>query len=78
MQDLVNRVFAAVQAKDLETLMTLFADDALLIDPHFPQERLQGKTAIREAMRHAMAGMKLCLAKVCHERRRKEVVVMTE
>ena len=48
MEELVNRVFAAVQAKDLEYLMTLFADDAILIDPHFPEERMQGKTAIKE------------------------------
>ena len=34
--DLVRRTFATLQAKDLETLMQLFADDAVVIDTHFP------------------------------------------
>lgn len=34
--ELVRRTFALVEAKDLEALVGVFADDALLIDPPFP------------------------------------------
>jgi ketosteroid isomerase-like protein len=57
LHDLVTRTFAAVQAKDLDTTMSLFADDAVLIDPHFPTPRMQGKAAITEGLRGAIAGM---------------------
>ncbi len=40
LHDLVIRTFAAVEAKDLEVMMSLFADDAIVIDPHFPRRRL--------------------------------------
>jgi ketosteroid isomerase-like protein len=35
LHDLVIRTFAAVEAKDLEAMMSLFADDAVVIDPTF-------------------------------------------
>ena len=56
LHDLVIRTFATVEAKDLEAMMSLFADDAVVIDPHFPTPRMQGKAAIREAFRGAMSG----------------------
>lgn len=56
--DLVTRTFAAAEAKDLELMMRLFADDAVLIDPHFPDQRMQGKAAITEGLRGAFAGMR--------------------
>ncbi len=57
LHDLVIRTFATLQAKDLETLMHLFADDAVVIDPHFPTPRMQGKATIRKGFREAMSGM---------------------
>jgi ketosteroid isomerase-like protein len=54
---LVTDTFALLEAKDLEALMRVFADDAVLIDPHFPALRMQGKAAIRESMGEAMRGM---------------------
>ena len=51
LHDLVIRAFAAVEAKDLEAMMSLFADDAVVIDPHFPTRQMQGKAAIREGFR---------------------------
>jgi ketosteroid isomerase-like protein len=57
LQDLVTRTFVGVEAKDLNLMMGLFADDAVLIDPHFPVPRLQGKAAIAEGLRGAFAGM---------------------
>ena len=58
LHDLVIRTFATVEAKDLEAMMSLFADDAVVIDPHFPTPRMQGKAAIREGFRGAMSGMR--------------------
>jgi len=52
--DLVTRTFAAVEAKDLDIMMSLFADDAVLIDPHFPIPRMHGKAAITEGLRVAI------------------------
>ncbi len=57
LHDLVTRTFATVEAKDLEAMMSLFADDAVVIDPHFPRQQMQGKAAIRKAFREAMSGM---------------------
>jgi len=58
LHDLIARLFSAVEAKDLETTMRLFADDALVIDPHFPAHRMRGKTAIAEGFRGAMGTMR--------------------
>jgi ketosteroid isomerase-like protein len=57
LHDLVSRTFSAVEAKDLDLMMRHFSDDAILIDPHFPAGRLEGKGAIEEGMRGAFAGM---------------------
>jgi ketosteroid isomerase-like protein len=56
--DLVRRNFTTLQAKDLETLMQLFAEDAVVIDPHFPTPRMQGKATIRKGFGEAMSGMR--------------------
>lgn len=58
LRDLVGRTFASIEARDLEAMMALFADDAVLIDPHFPTPRMQGKAVITEAFRGAMDGMR--------------------
>ena len=52
--DFVTRTFAAVEAKDLDMMMSLFADDAVLIDPHFSIPRMHGKAAITEGLRGAI------------------------
>lgn len=57
LHDLVTDTFASLEAKDLEALMRLFADDAVLIDPHFPALHMQGKDVIRKSMGEAMSGM---------------------
>jgi ketosteroid isomerase-like protein len=57
LQDLITRAFAAVEAKDLGLMMSLFAEDAVLIDPHFPTPRMQGKAAITEGLRGAISGL---------------------
>jgi len=54
LRDLVTHTFAAVEAKDLEALLRVFADDAIVIDSHFPTPRMRGKAAIRDGFRGAM------------------------
>ncbi len=58
LHDLVTHTFTAIEAKDLDTMMSLFAEDAVLIDPHFPTLRMQGRAAITEGFRGAIAGMR--------------------
>jgi ketosteroid isomerase-like protein len=54
---LVRRTFERVEAKDLDGMMNLFAEDAVVIDPHFRNPRMDGKAAITEGFRGAMSGM---------------------
>jgi len=58
LHDLITRTFATLEAKDLEAMMSVFAEDAVVIDPHFPELRMQGKATIREGFQGAMAGMR--------------------
>ena len=58
LHDLVTRTFATLEARDLDAMMSLFADDAVVIDPHFPMLRMQGKATIRKGFREAMNGMR--------------------
>jgi ketosteroid isomerase-like protein len=51
-------LFAAFEAKDLETILTFFADDAVVIDPRYPVMPLQGKVAIREGFAWAFRALK--------------------
>ena len=55
--DLVTRTFTTLEGKNLGELLNLFADDAVLIDPHFPTTRMQGKATIRKGFQGAMSGM---------------------
>jgi ketosteroid isomerase-like protein len=58
LHDLITRTFATVEAKDLDAMMSVFADDAVVIDPHFPTPQMQGKAAITEGFRGAITGMR--------------------
>lgn len=58
LHDLISHTFAAVEAKDLNTMLNVFADDAVVIDPHFPEPQMHGKAAITEGFRNAMNGMR--------------------
>jgi len=57
LHELITLTFAAVEAKDLDAMMHVFADDAVVIDPHFPTLLLHGKAAITDGFQEAMAGM---------------------
>jgi ketosteroid isomerase-like protein len=43
---LLELTLRAVEAKDLEALRALIADDAMLVDPHYPAPRMVGWAAI--------------------------------
>lgn len=58
LRTLVEQSFAAVEAKDLETVLGYFAEDAVLIDPHYPSPAMIGKAAIEDGLRWGFGGMK--------------------
>lgn len=49
-QELAQSLLKAFVAKDLPRIMSHFADDAVLIDPHYPQSRMQGRPAIQQGL----------------------------
>jgi ketosteroid isomerase-like protein len=55
LQNLITQTFAGLEAKDLNALMGLFDEDALLIDPHFPAHTLRGHTEIRDGFKTSIA-----------------------
>ena len=56
-RDDVERLITAFEAKDLETIMAEFADDAYVYDPHYPQTDMVGKDAIRQGMEWAFGNV---------------------
>ncbi len=53
----VERALDTVMALDVEGTMALFADDALLFDPHYPVPAMKGKAAIRQGLEWGMGSM---------------------
>ena len=47
----------AFMAKDLEKAVSFFADDAVMIDPHYPQPRMQGRAEIERGLRWGLASL---------------------
>ena len=46
----IDRLFAAVAAKDIAAALDCFADDAVCIDPHYPAPHMVGKSAIADGL----------------------------
>ena len=57
LRTIVDQVLAAFEAKDVEGVLERLADDAVLIDPHYPTPRMAGKGAIREGLGWVFATM---------------------
>lgn len=55
--DLVVRAMAAVTAKDLDTSLALFTEDAVFFDPHYPVQKMVGKAAIKDGLIWGFGGM---------------------
>lgn len=58
LRELVDREFDAVMSKDIKGVLSAFADDGVLIDPHYPAPRMVGKRAIAEGLRWGFGSMK--------------------
>lgn len=54
---MIQRVLDLFSAKELDALLALFADDAIVYDPHYPQPRMVGKAAIRRGFAWGMASL---------------------
>lgn len=44
-------------AKNVDGVLDLFADDAVLIDPHYPEPRMQGRAAIERGLRWGLSSL---------------------
>lgn len=58
LRGLMERMFAAVEAKDLEGVLAFFTDDGVLFDPHYPTPKMVGKAAITDGLRWGFGTMK--------------------
>ena len=47
----VEKMFDAFSAKDLNAVMAMFADDALVYDPHYPIPEMKGIAAIQRGLK---------------------------
>jgi len=54
---LFQQMIDAFMAKDLEASVSFFADDAVLIDPHYPQPRMQGRLEIERGLRWGLSSL---------------------
>jgi ketosteroid isomerase-like protein len=55
---LVDRMLRAFEAKDMQETLACFTEEALLIDPHYPNSVMQGKAAIQEGLEFAFGMLK--------------------
>ena len=51
------RLIDLIMAKDLDGVLALFAEDAVLVDPHYPEPRMQGRAAIERGIRWGLASL---------------------
>ena len=47
----------AFMAKDIDAALSFFADDALVIDPHYPEPRMKGRAAIERGFRWGLSSL---------------------
>lgn len=52
------RLLDAVVAKNLDAVMDFFAEDALLVDPHYPKTRMEGHAEIADGIRWGFSSLK--------------------
>ena len=44
-------------AKDIDAALSTFADDAVAIDPHYPEPRMKGRAAIERGLRWSLGSL---------------------
>ena len=47
----------AFMRKDIDAALQFFADDAVLIDPHYPEPRMKGRAAIERGLRWGLSSL---------------------
>ena len=55
--ELFQQLKAAFESRDLPAALALFADDAVVIDPHYPQAEMRGKAAIKQGFEWAFGNI---------------------
>ncbi len=53
--EVVQRLLDAFIARDVATAVACFAEDGVLIDPHYPQSQMRGRQVIAENLRQMFA-----------------------
>ena len=56
-KELFEAMLKAFLTKDLAKIMSYFAEDAILYDPHYPQPRMVGKAAIEQGIAWGMSSL---------------------
>jgi len=54
----VDEMLKLFENKDMEKILSLFSENAVLYDPHYPEIEMVGKAAIRRGFEFAFAGIK--------------------
>ena len=52
-----ERIFALFQSRDIDAVLAVFAEDAIVFDPHYPVPEMRGKAAIRRGFAWAFGNM---------------------
>lgn len=52
-----ERIFALFQSRDIDAVLAIFAEDAIVFDPHYPVPDMRGKAAIRRGFAWAFGNM---------------------
>lgn len=55
--ELTQHLIAAFEAKDMSAILACFANDAVMIDPHYPQSKMVGKAAIEQGVSWVLGSM---------------------
>ena len=50
LRPLIDRLFRAYEAKDKTAALACYADDVVLVDPHYPGARMEGKAALADSV----------------------------
>ncbi len=54
---MIDALMNAFMAKDLEQVLSFFAEDGLMYDPHYPVPAMKGKDAIRRGLQWGLGNM---------------------
>jgi len=59
LSELVDGVFAAIEAKDISTTINFFFNESEFIDPHYPNIHMKGKKEISEGLAWSFKNIKV-------------------